>query len=83
MSFGKYLTNIGVISALLGVLGTMRQTQSMPKDWRRFVVWGVWGASLLLAIASVAKQPQDEEYEAAAKEADRAERRAAKQRKRG
>jgi hypothetical protein len=83
MSFGKYLTNIGVIGALLGALGTMRQTQSMPKDWRRFVVWGVWGAGLLLAVVSVAKQPQDEEYEAAAKEADRAERRAAKQRKRG
>ncbi len=83
MSFGKYLTNIGVIGALLGALGTMRQTQSMPKDWRRFVVWGVWGAGLLLAVVSVAKQPQDEEYEAAVKEADRAERRAAKQRKRG
>ncbi|MGD9606501.1 MAG: hypothetical protein AB7V10_03360 [Leucobacter sp.] len=78
MSIGKYVTNLGVIGALLGVLGTMKQTQNMPRDWRRFVVWGVWAAGLLLALASVAKQQDDEEFEAAAKEADRAERDAAK-----
>lgn len=83
MAIGKYVTNIGVIAALLGALGTMKQTQSMPKDWRRFVVWGVWAAGLALAIAGVAKQPEDEMYEARVKEEERAERRLAKQRKRG
>lgn len=78
MSIGKYVTNLGVIGALLGVLGTMKQTQNMPRDWRRFIVWGVWAAGLLLALAGVAKQQDDEEFEAAAKEADRAERDAAK-----
>lgn len=78
MSIGKYVTNLGVIGALLGVLGTMKQTQNMPRDWRRFIVWGVWAAGLLLALAGVAKQQDDEEFEAATKEADRAERDAAK-----
>ena len=70
MSIGKYLTNIGVIAALFGALGTLRQTQSMPKDWRRFLIWGIWGAGLILALVSVAKQPQDEEYESEAKAAE-------------
>jgi len=82
MSIGKYLTNIGVIGALLGALGTMRQTQSMPKDWRRYVVWGVWAAGLLLAVAGAAKQPDDEAYEAAVEEQRREEKRAAKAQKR-
>lgn len=64
MSIGKYLTNIGVIGALIGALGTMKQTQQMPKDWRRFIVWGVWAAGVALAIAGVSKQAEDEAYEA-------------------
>ncbi len=81
MSIGKYLTNIGVIGALLGALGTMRQTQEMPRDWRRFVIWGVWAAGLTLAIAGVAKQQDDELREAQIKEAQqqaKAEKKAAK-----
>jgi hypothetical protein len=71
MSIGKYLTNVGVIGALLGALGTMRQTKEMPRDWRRLVLWGVWAAGLTLAIASVSKQPEDEQREAQIKEAQR------------
>ncbi len=78
MSIGKYLTNFGVIAALLGALGTLRQTQAMPKDWRRFIIWGVWAAGLVLAIVGVAKQPADEEYEERAKEAERIEKLQAK-----
>ena len=75
MSIGKYVTNVGVLGALAGALGTARQTQSMRKDWRRFVIWGVWAAGLLLAIVSVAKQPEDEEFEAAQREVERREKR--------
>lgn len=71
MAIGKYLTNVGVLGTLAGALGTARQTQSMPRDWRRFVIWGVWAAGLVLAIVSVAKQPEDEAFEAARREADR------------
>ncbi|MBL5974240.1 MAG: hypothetical protein D3X82_10875 [Candidatus Leucobacter sulfamidivorax] len=73
MSIGKYLTNFGVIGALLGALGTLRQTQAMPKDWRRYLIWGVWAAGLVLAIVSVAKQPEDEEHEERVKETERLE----------
>jgi hypothetical protein len=78
MSIGKYLTNIGVIGALVGALGTMRQTQAMPKDWRRYIVWVVWAAGLALAIAGVAKQAEDEQYEAELKEFDREQKAASK-----
>jgi hypothetical protein len=78
MSIGKYLTNFGVIAALIGALGTLKQTQAMPKDWRRFLVWGVWAAGLTLAIVGVAKQPDDEAYEERAKETERLEKAAAK-----
>ncbi|MCB1274648.1 MAG: hypothetical protein KDB25_09700 [Leucobacter sp.] len=64
MGIGKYLTSMSVIGALLGALGTARQTQAMPKDWRRYLVWGVWAAGLVLAVVGVAKQVDDEQHAA-------------------
>lgn len=78
MSIGKYVTNPGVIGAALGALGTARRTQSMRKDWRRFIVWGVWAAGLALAVASVAMQERDDDFEADEKAARQAEKTAAK-----
>ena len=40
----------------------------MRRDWRRFLVWGVWLLGLALAVASVAMQEQDREDEIARKE---------------
>lgn len=71
MAIGKYVTNVSVLGALMGALGTARQAQAMPKDWRRFVVWGVWAAGLVLAIVGVAKQADDEEFEAEQRELER------------
>ncbi|PRI10716.1 hypothetical protein [Leucobacter massiliensis] len=62
MSIGKYVTNPGVVGAAFGAVGTARRTQNMRKDWRRFLVWGVWLAGLALAVASVAMQDEDEEF---------------------
>ncbi len=59
MHIGKYITNPGVIAAAAGALGTARQSRNMRRDWRRYVVWGVWIASLSLAIAEVAMQEPD------------------------
>lgn len=78
MSIGKYLTNFGVIGALLGALGTAKQTQQMPKDWRRYIIWVVWAAGLALAIGSVAKQAEDEQYEAELKQLEAEQKAAAK-----
>lgn len=61
MSIGKYLTNLGVLGATASVVSTAKRTAAMPKDWRRFLVWGVWLAGLALAIGSVAMQDRDEE----------------------
>lgn len=57
---GKYVTNIGVISALLAVFGVIRQSREMPKDWRLSIVWAIWLFGLILAIASVANRERDE-----------------------
>lgn len=62
MSIGKYVTNPGILGALFGALGTAKRTQTMRKDWRRFLVWGVWIAGLALAVASVAMQEQDDDF---------------------
>ena len=62
MSIGKYVTNPGVIGAAAGALSTARRTQSMRKDWRRILVWGVWLAGLALAVASVAMGEQDDDF---------------------
>lgn len=64
MSIGKYLTNIGVLGALMGVISVSRQTRNMPHDWRRYLVWGTWILGLVLAIAGVAKADEDEQYQA-------------------
>ncbi|GAA1317277.1 hypothetical protein ACFSWE_10775 [Leucobacter albus] len=63
IEIGKYLTNIGVLGAAAGVVSTARRTSTMPRDWRRFIVWGVWVAGLVLAIGSVAMQERDAELD--------------------
>lgn len=78
MNIGRYLTNFGVIGAFLGVLGVRRQTESMPRDWRRFLVWGAWILSLVLAFASVNHQIEDELLEQDRKEAQKTQKQQAK-----
>lgn len=68
MSIGKYVTSPAVIGAALGAMSTAKRANTIPRDWRRFVVWGVWAAGLALAVASVAMQDQDAEYRAELKE---------------
>lgn len=63
IEIGKYLTNMGVLGAAAGVVSTARRTNQMPRDWRRFIVWGVWIGGLVLAIAGVAMQESDSELE--------------------
>ena len=63
IGLGKYVTNLGVIGAAVGAVATARRTASMPHDWRRLIVWGVWAAGFVLAIASVAMPDDDEEIE--------------------
>ena len=62
MSIGKYVTNPGVLGAAFGAVSTAKRTQTMRRDWRRMIVWGVWAAGLALAVASVAMQDQDDEF---------------------
>lgn len=59
IAIGKYVTNLGVLGAVAGAVGTARRTGSMPNDWRRLLVWGVWIMGVVLAIAGVAMQEQE------------------------
>lgn len=63
MSIGRYVTSLPVIGAVLGVFGVAKQTQRMPRDWRRIVVWVVWLAGVVLAVGSVAKREEDEVFD--------------------
>lgn len=60
MKIGKYVTNIGVITAIAGAFGVYRQTQRMPSDFRRIIVWVVWALGVILAIAGVAKESSED-----------------------
>ena len=62
MAIGKYVTNIGVITTVLGGFGVAKQTKDMPQDWRRYLVWVVWGASVALAIGAVSNADQDSDH---------------------
>lgn len=90
MAIGKYVTNIGVITTVLGGFGVAKQTKDMPQDWRRYLVWVVWGASVALAIGAVSNADQDsdhiaknkaeqDEYKRAQKALKKAEKNAKKQ----
>lgn len=59
ISIGKYVTNFGVLGALAGAASTAKRVDKMPHDWRRSIVWLVWLAGLVLAIAGVAMQEQN------------------------
>lgn len=63
MKIGKYVTNFGIIGAVLGAFGVAKQTKAMAPDWRRYIVWLVWILGLVLTIAGVAKEYDDEQHE--------------------
>lgn len=56
MKLGKYVTNIGVISSVIGAYGVYKQTKNMHPDWRRYIIWLVWLLGLVLAIGTVAEE---------------------------
>lgn len=63
MKIGKYITNFGVLGSAVSAVGVMKQTKQMPSDWRRYLIWAMWLLSLVLAVARVAKQQEDYDFE--------------------
>lgn len=59
MKIGKYLTNLSILSSVGGAYGVWKQSKSMPRDWRRSVLWIVWLLGVVLAVASVAEEERD------------------------
>lgn len=59
MKIGKYVTNPGILGSLAGAIGVSKQAKEMPHDWRRYVVWLVWGLGVVLAVAAVAQDNED------------------------
>ncbi len=81
MAIGKYITNAGVLSTVFVGFGVLKQTRNMPRDWRRYLVWGSWISSLVMAIASVSKAESDKEWVRAAKGREKEAKREQKARK--
>lgn len=63
MKIGKYITNFSVLGSAASAVGVVKQTKQMPSDWRRYLIWGIWLLGLVLAVARVAKQQEDYDYE--------------------
>ena len=59
----KYLFNLGLISAVLGVVGVIRQTQHGPRDWRLLLGWLTWGIGVAIAVGTVIEQAKEHEDE--------------------
>ena len=59
----KYLFNLGLISAVLGVIGVIRQTQRGPRDWRLLLGWLTWGIGVAIAVGTVIEQAKEHEDE--------------------
>ena len=59
MKIGKYITNFGVITSILGVLAVFRQTKEMPGDVRRYLMWAVWLCGVALAVIGVKKDHEE------------------------
>lgn len=68
MEIGRYVFNFGIITSALSSIAIIRQTKQMPKDWRRYLVWGSWATSFVLAVLSVRYADSDKEYIAERKE---------------
>jgi hypothetical protein len=52
----KYLFSGAVLSSLFGAVGVIRATAAGPRDWRLLLMWIAWGASLAIAIGTVADE---------------------------
>lgn len=55
----KFLFNAGVIGALVGATGVIRQTISGPRNWRLILMWLSWGIGVAIAVGSVIEQNRE------------------------
>lgn len=67
----KYILNPGIISAVTGVIGSLKTTKASESKLRIIATWVAFGAALALAIASVREQAE----KAAAEQAEHDEQR--------
>jgi hypothetical protein len=55
----KYLLNVSVVGAVIGVWGPIQATKKGPRDWRLALAWASWAIGLLVAITSVRDRSQE------------------------
>ena len=55
----RFLFSTSIISALFSGWGTVQATRKGPRDWRLILMWVSWGATLAIAIGTVAKNADD------------------------
>jgi len=61
----KYILNGSVIGAAFGIISLIKATREGPRDWRLLLMWIAWGLSVVIAVATVQRDSQEEleEYE--------------------
>ncbi len=55
----KFLFNTTLLSAIVGGWGTVQATRRGPRDWRLFLMWVSWGATVAIAVGTIVKEAQD------------------------
>lgn len=56
----KFLLNGALISSVLGIFGTMKQTKDSHRPWRTALIWLGWGISVAISIGAVLDQRDEE-----------------------
>jgi len=55
----KFLFNTTLLSAIVGGWGTLQATRKGPRDWRLILMWVSWGATVAIAVGTIAEQARD------------------------
>ena len=57
----KYILNVGVLSAVFGLIGLTRTTITGPRNWRLVLLWISTLAGIGLAVGTVIENNKDAE----------------------
>ncbi|KAB1641145.1 hypothetical protein [Gulosibacter chungangensis] len=63
----KYLLNGALLSAIAGIIPTLKKSQEARSTWTTVLQWVVWGATVALAVIAIrenAEAAREEELEA-------------------
>ena len=55
----KFILNSSILGALFGGVGVVQATRNGPRDWRLILMWGIWLATVAVAIGTVVEESKE------------------------